>query len=167
MKNRNSFRQGRTIRVLFRCFVFLVAILSVLLISQIPALLKRVHTDYLTLPDHVASVDQIEQVTQNNDESVETQLPFAHIRQLVFAGGGGRGFAYFPAVKYAMESYGLDLHKIEATAGTSAGAMAALISSITTDINALEDIYFEMPSQDFADFSWSNLVFFSSRKWAL
>lgn len=98
--------------------------------------------------------------TQSLPYGAESSLE--HISQLVFAGGGGRGFAYFPTLKFAIKDYGLRLENIEAAAGTSAGAIGALMSLITDDIDVLEEIYRDIPTKDFRDFSWSNVLFFSS-----
>ena len=94
------------------------------------------------------------------DQNIETA--FSHISQLVFAGGGGRGFAYFPAIKLAVEKYGLDLKKVRAAAGTSAGSIAALMSLITEDLEDLDRVFSQIPSKDFKDFSWLNFIFFVS-----
>lgn len=95
-------------------------------------------------------------------DSDSSRSAFSHITQLVFAGGGGRGFAYFPALKLAVENEGLDLTNVRAAAGTSAGAIAALMSLITEDLNELDNVFSQIPSKDFKDFSWLNFIFFVS-----
>lgn len=96
--------------------------------------------------------------------SLDAQKPFEHIRYLTFAGGGGRGFSYFPTLRHCAQEYGLDFQKIKGAAGTSAGSIAALMSLIVQDLSQIDKIYEEIPSRNFKDFSWMNLFFFNTEK---
>lgn len=87
--------------------------------------------------------------------------PLNHIENLVFCGGGGRGLGYLPAVKES-EKHGLKLSNIRHTAGSSAGAIAALLCALTDDIDEITEILLNMPADKLKDFSFSNMLFFNS-----
>lgn len=86
--------------------------------------------------------------------------PLNHIENLAFCGGGGRGLGYLPAVQEA-QRYGLKLENIRHTAGTSAGAIAALLCSLTNDVNDIKEILLNMPASKLKDYSFSNMFFFN------
>lgn len=99
----------------------------------------------------------------NQVQSFSKSETFEHIRYLSFAGGGGRGYAYFPALKLASEKYGLKLENLKGASGTSAGAVAALLVLLSCDFDKIESIYLEIPKKNFGDFSWTNIFFFNTR----
>ena len=92
-----------------------------------------------------------------------SKKPLEHIENLAFCGGGGRGLAYMPALKEAKE-YGLELKNIRHTAGTSAGAIAALLCTLSDDVEAVESTLLNMPAEKLKDFSFSNMLYLSSKK---
>lgn len=74
------------------------------------------------------------------------QYPF---RNLVFEGGGVRGVAYIGALRYLNEIQLLSqTHRF---AGTSAGAITALLLGLRIPMNEIEEIHEKMPFKDFKD----------------
>ena len=155
MKNRIDFQlssqKNRALFVrkkkLFSCFVLLLS--SVLFSEPLGNNLLNLETSNLEESCY--------------DPGTKPDDTFSHIRFLSFSGGGGRGYAYYPTLKAAIEEYGLSLDKVRGAAGTSAGAIAALISLICDDLDILESIYCDIAGKNFGDFSWSNLIFFKSQ----
>ena len=67
---------------------------------------------------------------------------FCQIKNLIFQGGGIKGVAYLGALD-ALVDKGIDLSKIERVAGTSAGAITALILGLGCDLSQIDEIFAE------------------------
>ena len=75
-----------------------------------------------------------------------------HFRNLVFEGGGVKGIAYVGALK-KLEEEGI-LQDIEKVAGTSAGAMVAVLVGLGFSTDELHDILKSLNFKNFMDSSW-------------
>ena len=75
-----------------------------------------------------------------------------HFKNLVFEGGGVKGIAYVGALE-VLEKEGI-LQNIERVAGTSAGAMVAVLVSLGYTANELKDILWKINFKNFMDNSW-------------
>lgn len=115
---------------------------------------------YITSSDKAKFTNKSDHLAhhQKNEEK-----PLDRIENLVFCGGGGRGLAYMPALKEARQ-HGLELKNIRHTAGTSAGAIAALLCAVSNDVDAIEHTLYSMPAEKLKDYSFSNLFFLNSAK---
>ncbi len=86
-------------------------------------------------------------------------------RNLVFEGGGVKGIAYVGALEYlisiSLKEGGrpIDLNEIQRVAGTSAGAIAALLVSLNYSVDDIRKKFEELDFRDFADkvniFEWA------------
>ena len=75
-----------------------------------------------------------------------------HFKNLVFEGGGVKGIAYVGALK-VLDEEGI-LPNIERVAGTSAGAMVAVLVGLGYSAEELQDILWNINFQNFLDSSW-------------
>lgn len=75
-----------------------------------------------------------------------------HFRNLVFEGGGVRGIAYVGAME-VLDQEGI-LKDIERVAGTSVGAMIAVLVGLGYSAEELGDILWNINFQNFLDDSW-------------
>lgn len=75
-----------------------------------------------------------------------------HFKNLVFEGGGVKGIAYVGALK-RLEEEGI-LQNIEKVAGTSAGAMVAVLVGLGFSTDELYDILKTLNFKNFMDSSW-------------
>ena len=78
-----------------------------------------------------------------------------HFKNLVFKGGGVKGIAYVGAME-VLEKEGI-LKDIERVAGTSAGAMVAVLVGLGYSAAELRDILWNLNFQNFLDDSWGYL----------
>jgi len=75
-----------------------------------------------------------------------------HFRNLVFEGGGVKGIAYVGALE-VLDQEGI-LNDIKRVAGTSAGAMVAVLVGLGYSAAELRDILWNLNFQNFLDDSW-------------
>ena len=75
-----------------------------------------------------------------------------HFKNLVFEGGGVKGIAYVGALE-VLEREGI-LKDIKRVAGTSAGALVAVLISLGYTAQELKDILWKINFQNFLDSSW-------------
>ena len=75
-----------------------------------------------------------------------------HFRNLVFEGGGVKGIAYVGAMN-VLEQEGI-LQNIERVAGTSAGAMVAVLVGLGYTAKEISDILWDIKFKNFLDSSW-------------
>ena len=75
-----------------------------------------------------------------------------HFKNLVFEGGGVKGIAYVGALE-VLDKEGI-LKNIERVAGTSAGALIAVLISLGYTAKELKDILWSINFQNFLDSSW-------------
>ena len=75
-----------------------------------------------------------------------------HFRNLVFEGGGVKGIAYVGALE-VLDQEGI-LKDIKRVAGTSAGAMVAVLVGLGYSAAELRDILWNLNFQNFLDDSW-------------
>ena len=75
-----------------------------------------------------------------------------HFRNLVFEGGGVKGIAYVGALN-KLDEEGI-LQNIERVAGTSAGAMVAVLVGLGFTTQEISDILWDIKFQNFLDSSW-------------
>ena len=75
-----------------------------------------------------------------------------HFRNLVFEGGGVKGIAYVGALE-VLDKENI-LSSIERVAGTSAGAMVAVLVGLGYSANELKDILWNLNFKNFMDSSW-------------
>ena len=75
-----------------------------------------------------------------------------HFKNLVFEGGGVKGIAYVGALKKLEEED--ILQNIERVAGTSAGAMVAVLIGLGYTAEELRTILWDINFQNFLDDSW-------------
>ena len=75
-----------------------------------------------------------------------------HFKNLVFEGGGVKGIAYVGALE-VLDQEGI-LKDIERVAGTSAGAMVAVLVGLGYTAKEIGDILWEIKFQNFMDSSW-------------
>lgn len=87
--------------------------------------------------------------TKTNKKSVPNKY---HFKNLVFEGGGVKGIAYVGALE-ALDQEGI-LKDIERVAGTSAGAMVAVLVGLGYTAKEIGDILWEINFQNFMDSSW-------------
>ncbi len=103
---------------------------------------------FATLRAPSANVKFPSATTPNVDRGTgQKPLKPGQIEYLVFEGGGGKGYAYVGALQ-ALEELG-GLKKIEGVAGTSAGAITALMISLGMSPKEIED---EINNTDFNAF---------------
>ena len=75
-----------------------------------------------------------------------------HFKNLVFEGGGVKGIAYVGAME-VLEREGI-LQSIERVAGTSAGAMVAVLVGLGFTADELKDVLWKINFKNFMDSSW-------------
>ena len=75
-----------------------------------------------------------------------------HFKNLVFEGGGVKGIAYVGALE-KLDEKGI-LQNIERVAGTSAGAMVAVLVGLGYTAKDISDILWDINFQNFMDSSW-------------
>ena len=75
-----------------------------------------------------------------------------HFKNLVFEGGGVKGIAYVGALE-VLEREGI-LKNIERVAGTSAGAMVAVLVALGYTPKEISDILWDINFKNFMDSSW-------------
>ena len=75
-----------------------------------------------------------------------------HFRNLVFEGGGVKGIAYVGALE-VLDKEGI-LRNIERVAGTSAGAMVAVLVGLGYTTKEISDILWDINFKNFLDSSW-------------
>lgn len=75
-----------------------------------------------------------------------------HFKNLVFEGGGVKGIAYVGALE-VLDKEGI-LQNIERVAGTSAGAMVAVLVGLGYTAEDLKDILWKIRFRNFLDSSW-------------
>ena len=75
-----------------------------------------------------------------------------HFRNLVFEGGGVKGIAYVGALE-VLDKEGI-LRNIERVAGTSAGAMVAVLVGLGYTATEISDILWDINFKNFLDSSW-------------
>lgn len=75
-----------------------------------------------------------------------------HFRNLIFEGGGVKGIAYVGALE-VLEKEGI-LNNIERVAGTSAGAMVAVLVALGYTAKEIGDILWDINFKNFMDSSW-------------
>ncbi len=85
------------------------------------------------------------------DEKIIIKIPHPPITSLIFEGGGVKGIAYAGAYKTLKEKPGL-LDKLHWVAGSSAGAMTALLVALNFTPDEIEA---ELSSVDFSEFAGS------------
>lgn len=84
------------------------------------------------------------------NKNIETQK--YHFRNLVFEGGGVKGIAYVGALE-VLDKEGI-LNGIERVAGTSAGAMVAVLVGLGYSADDLKEILWNLNFKNFMDSSW-------------
>ena len=85
----------------------------------------------------------------NSPSSPSQVLKKGGYTHLVFQGGGVRGIAYIGALKELINSKALDLLQVKHVAGTSAGAITALLLSLGYTVSEIDK---EMQALDFMSF---------------
>ena len=75
-----------------------------------------------------------------------------HFKNLVFEGGGVKGIAYVGALE-TLHKEGI-LQKIDRVAGTSAGAMVAVLVGLRYSAQEISDILWDINFKNFMDSSW-------------
>ena len=75
-----------------------------------------------------------------------------HFKNLVFEGGGVKGISYVGAMEI-LNDKGI-LQNIERVAGTSAGAMVAVLVGLGYTAKDISDILWDINFQNFMDSSW-------------
>ena len=75
-----------------------------------------------------------------------------HFKNLVFEGGGVKGIAYVGALE-VLNKEGI-LQNIERVAGTSAGAMVAVLFALRYSAKEISDILWDINFKNFMDSSW-------------
>ena len=75
-----------------------------------------------------------------------------HFKNLVFEGGGVKGIAYVGALE-VLDKEGI-LKDIKRVAGTSAGALVAVLIGLGYSAKELKDILWSINFQNFLDSSW-------------
>ena len=102
-------------------------------------------------------VDKIKTIMKNNESNSKTtnSSPKYHFKNLVFEGGGVKGIAYVGALE-KLDEEGI-LKDIERVAGTSAGAMLAVLVGLGYTAKEIGDILWEINFQNFMDSSWGFL----------
>ncbi len=81
----------------------------------------------------------LKEILHNLQKNLENKVQVGSYRNLVFKGGGVRGIAYMGALK-VLEEKGI-LKNIQRTAGTSAGAIAATITSFRLSVAETIDVF--------------------------
>lgn len=84
------------------------------------------------------------------NKNIETRK--YHFRNLVFEGGGVKGIAYVGALE-VLDKEGI-LNGIERVAGTSAGAMVAVLVGLGYSADDLKEILWNLNFKNFMDSSW-------------
>lgn len=74
----------------------------------------------------------------DQDEEIIIKIPLPPITSLVFEGGGVKGIAYAGAYKALKEEYPGLLDKLHWVAGSSAGAMTALLIALNFTPDEIE-----------------------------
>lgn len=99
-------------------------------------------------------VNKIKAMIKNNEsKSKNASNPSKyHFKNLVFEGGGVKGIAYVGALE-KLDEEGI-LKDIERVAGTSAGAMLAVLVGLGYTAKEIGDILWEINFQNFMDSSW-------------
>lgn len=82
---------------------------------------------------------EIRKILHSLQKSLEYKVQIGSYRNLVFKGGGVRGIAYMGALQ-VLEQKGI-LKNIQRTAGTSAGAIAATLTSFRLSVSETIDVF--------------------------
>ena len=82
---------------------------------------------------------EIRNILRNIQKNLEYKVQVSSYRNLVFKGGGVRGIAYMGALQ-VLEDKGI-LKNIQRTAGTSAGAIAATLTSFRLSVAETIDVF--------------------------
>jgi len=94
---------------------------------------------------------KIIKVSRKTSTSSEVNSKY-HFKNLVFEGGGVKGIAYVGALE-KLQDRGI-LQNIERVAGTSAGAMVAVLVGLGYTPKGISDILWDINFQNFMDSSW-------------
>ena len=89
-------------------------------------------------------------ITDNTSDTCNTKK--YHFKNLVFEGGGVKGIAYVGALNKLHEE-GI-LQNIERVAGTSAGAMVAVLVGVGFTAKEISEVLWDIKFQNFLDSSW-------------
>ena len=92
------------------------------------------------------------------DQDVKDLPPAMKYIYGCFKGGGGKGWAYLPAIKEAMKQLIIDLKQFKGFAGTSAGSITAALLALGLPIEELEKITNEKNFTEFFDYYDEALV---------
>lgn len=90
---------------------------------------------------------KLQENNSNNNNNNKRQVT---ITNLVFEGGGVKGFAYLGALEKLIES-GLELTAIKSVGGTSAGAITALLLGLNYSLDEIKDLFNNMEFTEFLD----------------
>ncbi|MGP2504486.1 patatin-like phospholipase family protein [Pantoea ananatis] len=97
----------------------------------------------------INEITVLEVVKIEKDQSFNFVIEQPSIRNLVFEGGGAKGIAYVGALETLSKNGILD--KVNSVAGSSAGAIQALIYGLGYDIEAMKNILIQTNMNQFKD----------------
>ena len=97
---------------------------------------------------------KLKAIIKNNESNTNgaNNPPKYHFKNLVFEGGGVKGIAYVGALDVLNEE-GI-LQNIERVAGTSAGAMVAVLVGLGYTAEEMKDVLWNIKFRNFLDKSW-------------
>ena len=97
---------------------------------------------------------KVKAIIKNNESDTNgaSNPPKYHFKNLVFEGGGVKGIAYVGALE-VLDQEGI-LKDIERVAGTSAGAMVAVLIGLGYSAEETKDILWKIKFRNFLDKSW-------------
>ena len=97
---------------------------------------------------------KVKAIIKNNESDTNgaSNPPKYHFKNLVFEGGGVKGIAYVGALE-VLDQEGI-LKDIERVAGTSAGAMVAVLIGLGYSAEEMKDILWKIKFRNFLDKSW-------------
>ena len=97
---------------------------------------------------------KLKAIIKNNESNTNgaSNPPKYHFKNLVFEGGGVKGIAYVGALEI-LDQEGI-LKDIERVAGTSAGAMVAVLIGLGYSAEEMKDILWKIKFRNFLDKSW-------------
>ena len=95
---------------------------------------------------------------EKEDEDVKNLPPKMKYIYGCFKGGGGKGYAYLPAIKEAVKQGLIDLKQFKGFAGTSAGSITAALLALGLPIEKLEKITNKKNFTEFFDYYDEELV---------
>ncbi len=97
---------------------------------------------------------KLKAIIKNNESNTNgaNNPPKYHFKNLVFEGGGVKGIAYVGALEVLNEE-GI-LQNIERVAGTSAGAMVAVLVGLGYTAEEMKDVLWNIKFRNFLDKSW-------------